>query len=70
MPFITETDRSAVERTQLFLYEHEKKRPIQFNAYLVVGSLLKAIFLAIVGGIIFVLFIKFECWKNLLLKVF
>lgn len=63
------SDRSVVQRTQRFFYENEKKRPTQFNAYVVVGTLFNVIALGIFGAIL-TLFVKFEFGRNLLLKVF
>lgn len=68
MPF-PGSDRSVVLRSQRFFYEQEKKRPIQFNAYVVAGSLINVFFLALLGSI-FAFLAKFQFGRNLLLKVY
>lgn len=62
------SDRSVVLRSQRYFYENEKKRPVQFNAYIVAGSFINVFVLAILGSI-FALLTKFEFGRNLLLKV-
>ncbi|EDW84136.1 uncharacterized protein Dwil_GK13975 [Drosophila willistoni] len=66
LPF-PETDRSVIMRTQRYLYEHDKKRPVQMQAYLTLPSRLAAsvvVFVALIVGI----FAKFEFGRQLLLK--
>lgn len=55
-------------RTQHYMYEVEKKRPVQVQTYLVAGSWFNVIRVAIFGAI-FTLFTKFKCTCSLLLNV-
>lgn len=66
LPFLG-SDRPVVLRTQRFLYEHEKKRPIQMQAYIQFESLL-VVLLVSLFGIIFGLLTKFSFGRYLLLK--
>ncbi|SPP80487.1 saccharopine dehydrogenase-like oxidoreductase [Drosophila guanche] len=66
LPF-PETDRSVVMRSQRYLYENEKKRPIQMQAYMLYPSRLVAgvvVFFAAVIGIL----AKFSFGRQLLLR--
>lgn len=62
------SDRSVVLRTQRYMYEVEKKRPVQVQTYMVAGSLLNVIRLAIFG-LVFTLFAHFKFTADFLLKV-
>ncbi|XP_018320675.1 saccharopine dehydrogenase-like oxidoreductase [Agrilus planipennis] len=66
LPFLG-SDRSVITKTQRFLYEHDRKRPIQIQTYFTVDSLFRVFVLAIVAGIIAVL-TKFQFGRNLLLR--
>ncbi|XP_017872882.1 PREDICTED: saccharopine dehydrogenase-like oxidoreductase [Drosophila arizonae] len=61
------SDRSVVMRSQRFLYDTEKKRPVQMHAYIGFSSWLAAIFVALFATI-FALMAKFEFGRTLLLK--
>lgn len=60
-------DRSVVMRSQRFLYEQEKKRPIQMHAYVAFGSYLTACLVAL-AAVAFGLLAKFSFGRSLLLK--
>lgn len=62
------SDRSVVMRSQRSIFELEKRRPVQFNAYFGMSSLSTAIF-GIVFGILFYLMASFTFTRSLLLKV-
>ncbi|XP_065202904.1 saccharopine dehydrogenase-like oxidoreductase [Planococcus citri] len=62
-----EPDRSVVFRTQMFLRNYYRQRPVQFNAYLVCPSLKFMIGLFLVGFFL-VVFSKFSFGRRLLLK--
>lgn len=62
------SDRSVVLRSQRFFFEQEKKRPIQLQAYLKLGSLFYVAVLAFLGAL-FALLARFQCGRYLLLKV-
>lgn len=61
------TDRSVVERSQRFFYEHQKKRPVQMYAYVGVPSWIIAIAF-VLFSMVFIIFTKFEFGRKLLLK--
>lgn len=61
------SDRSVVMRSQRYFYDNNKKRPVQMEAYMVVGSLFHVIFLGICAGI-FAVLAKFKAGRSLLLK--
>ncbi|XP_043484039.1 saccharopine dehydrogenase-like oxidoreductase [Leptopilina heterotoma] len=61
------SDRSVAIRTQRFLYEKYKQRPIQVQTYVTFPSLLHQVLIAVFGGI-FLLLTKSEFGRNLLLK--
>uniref|UniRef100_A0A1L8ECP0 Putative conserved plasma membrane protein n=1 Tax=Haematobia irritans TaxID=7368 RepID=A0A1L8ECP0_HAEIR len=61
------SDRSVVMRSQRFLYEQEKKRPIQMHAYVAFGSYLTACLVAL-AAVTFGLLAKFSFGRRLLLK--
>lgn len=61
------SDRSVMMRTQHYLYEEKKQRPVQVQTYFLVASLWQLILLG-VFGMIFLLLAKFEFGRNLLLK--
>ncbi|XP_071480955.1 saccharopine dehydrogenase-like oxidoreductase [Diadema antillarum] len=60
-------DASVVRRTQRFLYEKDEERPIQFGAYMTVGSLFWLI-VTIFFGAIFSFLAKYKTGRNLLEK--
>lgn len=60
-------DRSVVMRSQRFIYEQEKKRPIQMHAYVAFGSYVTACLVALVA-VVFGLLAKFSFGRRLLLK--
>uniref|UniRef100_A0A1I8PW73 Saccharopine dehydrogenase NADP binding domain-containing protein n=1 Tax=Stomoxys calcitrans TaxID=35570 RepID=A0A1I8PW73_STOCA len=61
------SDRSVVMRSQRFLYEQDKKRPIQMHAYVAFGSYLTACLVAM-AAVTFGLLAKFSFGRRLLLK--
>ncbi|XP_058793856.1 saccharopine dehydrogenase-like oxidoreductase [Phymastichus coffea] len=61
------SDRSVCLRTQRFLYEKYKQRPVQVQTYVTFKSLLQVLAAAVFGGI-FSLLAKSECGRSLLLK--
>ncbi|XP_030369592.1 saccharopine dehydrogenase-like oxidoreductase [Scaptodrosophila lebanonensis] len=61
------SDRSVVMRSQRYLYEHEKKRPVQMHAYVAFPSWIAAIAVALFATI-FGLLSKFKFGRDLLLK--
>ncbi|KAH8310993.1 hypothetical protein KR044_003793 [Drosophila immigrans] len=61
------SDRSVVMRSQRFLYEHDKKRPVQMHAYIGFPSWFVAIVVALFATI-FGLLTKFRLGRYLLLK--
>ncbi|XP_023292235.2 saccharopine dehydrogenase-like oxidoreductase [Lucilia cuprina] len=60
-------DRSVVMRSQRFLYEQERKRPVQMHAYVAFGSYLTASLVALFA-VLFGLMTKFSFGRRLLLK--
>lgn len=68
LPFMG-SDRSVMQRTQRFLYEEEKLRPVQVGTYFCVDSIISILIMAVMGGI-FMTLSKFEFGRNLLLKVY
>lgn len=60
-------DRSVVMRSQRFLYEQERKRPVQMHAYVTFGSYLTAALVALFA-VVFGLMSKFSFGRKLLLK--
>ncbi|XP_037730814.1 saccharopine dehydrogenase-like oxidoreductase [Drosophila subpulchrella] len=66
LPF-PETDRSVVMRSQRFLYEQEKKRPIQMQAYMTYPSWFAASVVVLFASVIGIL-AKFSFGRQLLLK--
>lgn len=67
VPFMG-SDRSVVLRSQRYLYEKEKKRPLQVQTYVTFSSLFYVVIAAFFGAIFGVL-AKFQFGRNLLLKV-
>ncbi|KAL7727007.1 hypothetical protein ACLKA6_010050 [Drosophila palustris] len=61
------SDRSVVMRSQRFLYEHDKKRPVQMHAYIGFPSWIIAAAVALFATI-FGLMAKFQFGRTLLLK--
>lgn len=61
------SDRSVVMRSQRFLFEHDKKRPVQMHAYIGFPSWIAAAAVALFATI-FGLMAKFQFGRNLLLK--
>lgn len=61
------SDRSVVMRSQRFLYEHEKKRPVQMHAYIGFSSWIAAITVALFATF-FGLMTKFQIGRKLLIK--
>ncbi|XP_030573962.1 saccharopine dehydrogenase-like oxidoreductase [Drosophila novamexicana] len=61
------SDRSVVMRSQRFLYEHDKKRPVQMHAYIGFPSWISAIVVALFATF-FGLMAKFQFGRSLLLK--
>ncbi|XP_054281886.1 saccharopine dehydrogenase-like oxidoreductase [Macrosteles quadrilineatus] len=61
------SDRPVMYRSQRFLYEQDKVRPVQVQAYIGFPNLLAAIMVILVGGI-FALFTKTSFTRKLLLK--
>lgn len=61
------SDRSVVNRSQRFLFENDKKRPIQMKAYVAFRSLIAVFGVAFVGAI-FAIFARFSFGRDLLLK--
>lgn len=61
------SDRSVVMRSQRFLYEQERKRPVQMQAYVAFGSYLTAAFVALLA-VLFGVMTKFSFSRRLLLK--
>jgi len=60
-------DRSVVMRSQRYLYDTEKKRPVQMHAYIAFGNYIAALLVAFVG-VMFGLMTKFSFGRKLLLK--
>ncbi|KAH8419208.1 hypothetical protein KR222_010588 [Zaprionus bogoriensis] len=61
------SDRSVVMRSQRFLYDNEKKRPVQMHAYIAFPSWIAAIIVALFATF-FGLMTKFAFGRKLLLK--
>ncbi|XP_012280776.1 saccharopine dehydrogenase-like oxidoreductase [Orussus abietinus] len=61
------SDRSVALRSQRFLYENYKQRPIQIQTYITFKSLLSVLQVAFMG-MIFSLLTKCSCGRKLLLK--
>lgn len=61
------SDRSVVMRSQRFMYENEKKRPVQIQAYIAFSSWMAAIMVALVA-LVFGAMTKFSFGRRLLLK--
>lgn len=66
LPF-PETDRSVVYRSQRFLYEQEKKRPVQMQAYMTYPSWFAASVVVLFATVIGIMS-KFAYGRKLLLK--
>ncbi|XP_071761250.1 saccharopine dehydrogenase-like oxidoreductase [Centroberyx gerrardi] len=64
IPFMG-SDPSVVKRTQRFLYEEEQQLPVQYSAYVGVGSLFSVVKLCC-GGLLFWLMVKFSLGRKLL----
>lgn len=62
-----DADRSIAYRTQRFLYENYKQRPVQVQTYMTFGSIMAVLKLAMIGLVVS-LMAKFECSRNWLLK--
>ncbi|XP_069678456.1 saccharopine dehydrogenase-like oxidoreductase [Periplaneta americana] len=60
-------DRSVIQRSQRHFYEHDKLRPVQVRAYLVMKSIFTVSAVTFVVAIFFILS-KFKFGRNLLLK--
>lgn len=60
------SDRTVVSRSQRYFYEHEKQRPIQFEAYAVFPSLIVS-FLVIMVAFLFGILTRFKLGVKLLL---
>ncbi|XP_012338754.2 saccharopine dehydrogenase-like oxidoreductase [Apis florea] len=60
-------DRSVALRTQRFLYEKYKQRPVQVQTYFTLNSLF-AVLTTAIFGFIFLMLSKYEFGRNLLLK--
>ncbi|XP_076224526.1 GTP cyclohydrolase punch [Nomia melanderi] len=60
-------DRSVVQRTQRFLYEKYKQRPVQIQTYVTFKSLF-AVLMTIIFAAVFALLSRFECGRSILLK--
>ncbi|XP_055706315.1 saccharopine dehydrogenase-like oxidoreductase [Phlebotomus papatasi] len=65
LPFLG-SDRSVVIRSQRYLFETQKKRPIQIRTYMSVGTYFTAL-LFILAGAIFSIFTRFALGRRLLL---
>lgn len=61
------SDRSVVMRSQRFLYEQERKRPVQMHAYVTFRSYLTASIVALFA-VVFGMMTKFSLGRRLLLK--
>lgn len=61
-------DKSVIEGTQRYFFENDKKRPAQVATYIVSPNTWFAV-KTLLFGIVVALFTRFECGKNLLLKV-
>lgn len=66
LPFLG-SDRSVMLRSQRFLYETEKKRPVQVQTYMELPSFWSVLFVSFFAAI-FGLLAKFKCGQQLLLK--
>ncbi|XP_063429910.1 saccharopine dehydrogenase-like oxidoreductase isoform X2 [Mytilus trossulus] len=66
VPFMG-SDKSVVNRTQRYNYEHNKQRPIQFDPYIACSGILQLIGM-MVFGIIFAVLSKFSFGQSLLIK--
>ncbi|CAG2235608.1 Saccharopine dehydrogenase-like oxidoreductase [Mytilus edulis] len=67
VPFMG-SDKSVVNRTQRYNYEHNKQRPIQFDPYIACSGILQLIGM-MVFGIIFAVLSKFSFGQSLLIKL-
>ncbi|XP_044760757.1 saccharopine dehydrogenase-like oxidoreductase [Coccinella septempunctata] len=61
------SDRSVMLRTQRYLYEEKKQRPVQVQTYFLVASIWQLMILT-VFGLVFSILSKFQFGRNLLLK--
>lgn len=61
------SDKSVVQRTQRFLFDNEKKRPIQVQTYVGFPSMFAAMIVAFIG-IVFGIMTKFALGRQLLLN--
>jgi hypothetical protein len=66
LPFLG-ADKSVVYRSQRYLYENDKKRPIQMNPYVQFPSLLATLGI-LLFGVVFGIFSMFSFGRKLLLK--
>ncbi|NP_001086196.1 saccharopine dehydrogenase (putative) L homeolog [Xenopus laevis] len=66
IPFLG-ADSAVVRRTQRYLHETLQESPVQYAAYVAVGGITSVIKLMF-AGILFLLFTKFSCGRNLLIK--
>ncbi|MEE6475468.1 hypothetical protein FKM82_010757 [Ascaphus truei] len=66
IPFLG-ADASVVKRTQRYLHETLHESPVQYSAYVAVGGITSVIKLMF-AGLLFLLFTKFSCGRNLLIK--
>lgn len=58
-------DPTVITRSQRFLYNHEKKRPIQVKAYVAINSFVQ-LFAAGIVGALFIVLSQFSCGRYLL----
>ncbi|XP_074094878.1 saccharopine dehydrogenase-like oxidoreductase [Cotesia typhae] len=61
------SDRSVAYRSQRYLYEKNKIRPVQVQTYMILSSIWAVISVACIGGL-FSLMTKCKCGRSLLLK--
>lgn len=66
IPFLG-SDRSVMVRTQRYMYDQKKVRPVQVQAYMGLDSFCNLLLMLIFGGI-FSFLVKYEFGRNLLLK--
>lgn len=66
IPFLG-SDMSVVKRTQRYLHENLEESPVQYAAYLTVGSITSVIKLMF-AGLFFLFFMKFSIGRQLLIK--
>lgn len=64
--FFPGPDKPVVARSQRYLFENEKVRPVQFNSYVVIGSFLYTM-IAVFGAMLFGIISSFSFGRKLLL---